>query len=92
MERLKIEGEQNTMQLNQIIKEKDIQVAGLLQKFPNAGNLPNVKNESNDLKDLENKEGGLVDVKKQIALAAAIIKVRVIIHANTFHESAFIFY
>ena len=74
-ERLKIEGDQTSVQLNKNIEEKDIYISELLKKLQNGKNVENEKNVGNDFRDLESMEGGLVDVRKQIALAATIIKV-----------------
>ena len=75
-ERLKIEGDQTSMQLNKTIEEKDIYISELLKKLQNGKHVENEKNVGNDFRDLESMEGGLVDVRKQIALAATIVKVR----------------
>ena len=72
---MKIQGERNTMQMDKTIHEKEMQVSELLKNFQNDRNSVNEKNEGNEFRDLENMEGGLVDVKKQIALAATTIKV-----------------
>jgi len=74
VESLKIQGERNTMQMDKTIHEKEMQVSELLKNFQNDRNSVNEKNEGNEFRDLENMEGGLVDVKKQIALAATTIK------------------
>ena len=78
IERLKIEGEENVLKLNLQIGEKDSQVVELLKQVKSHEELPNTKSEfnDNDLKDMESKEGGLVDVKKQIGFAANMVKVR----------------
>ena len=63
------------MKLNKTIEEKDIYISELLKKLQIGKNVENEKNVGNDFRDLESMEGGLVDVRKQIALAATIIKV-----------------
>ena len=72
---MKIQGERNTMQLNKTIQEKEMQVSELLRNFQNDRNSANEATEGNDFQDLESMEGGLVDVKKQIQFATALIKV-----------------
>ena len=75
IERQRIEGEQSKMDLNRIIEEKEMRIAELLKKFSIDGDVMTSKNEGNDLKDLENTEGGLIDVKQQLVLATHIVKV-----------------
>ena len=75
VERLRIEGEQHIMKLNDTIQNKELQVSDLLKKFQNERNFDNGKPEPNDFKDFDNMEGGLVDVKKQLSFAAKKIKV-----------------
>jgi hypothetical protein len=83
-ERLKIEGDQNSVSLMKTIEEKDIYIAELLKKLLNGKNVENEKNVGNDFRDLESMEGGLVDVRKQIALAATIIKVLFLFVCNNY--------
>ena len=78
VERLRIEGEQHIMKLNDTIQNKELQVSDLLEKFQNEKNFANGKLETNDFRDFDNMEGGLVDVKKQVSFAAKKIKVRTI--------------
>ena len=78
VERLRIEGEQHIMKLNDTIQNKELQVSDLLKKFQNERNFDNGKPEPNDFKDFDNMEGGLIDVKKQLSFAAKKIKVRTI--------------
>ena len=63
--------------LNLQISEKDSQVVELSKQVTSHEELPHTKSEfnDNDLKDMESKEGGLVDVKKQIGYAANMVKV-----------------
>ena len=75
VERLRIEGEQHIMKLNDTIQNKELQVSDLLKKFQNERNFDNGKPETNDFKDFDNMEGGLIDVKKQLSFAAKKIKV-----------------
>ena len=75
VERLRIEGEQHIMKLNDTIQNKELQVSDLLKKFQNERNFDNGKPETNDFRDFDNMEGGLVDVKKQLSFAAKKIKV-----------------
>ena len=75
---MRIEGEQHIMKLNDTIQNKELQVSDLLEKFQNEKNFANGKLETNDFRDFDNMEGGLVDVKKQVSFAAKKIKVRTI--------------
>ena len=85
VERLRIEGEQHIMKLNDTIQNKELQVSDLLEKFQNERNFANGKLETNDFRDFDNMEGGLVDVKKQLSFAAIKIKV------CTIHKDKYIF-
>ena len=85
VERLRIEGEQHIMKLNDTIQNKELQVSDLLEKFQNERNFANGKLETNDFRDFDNMEGGLVDVKKQLSFAAIKIKV------CTIHNDKYIF-
>ena len=85
VERLRIEGEQHIMKLNDTIQNKELQVSDLLEKFQNERNFANGKLETNDFRDFDNMEGGLVDVKKQLSFAAIKIKV------CTIHKNKYIF-
>ena len=75
VERLRIEGEQHIMKLNDTIQNKELQVSDLLKKFQNERNFDNGKPETNDFRDFDSMEGGLVDVKKQLSFAAKKVKV-----------------
>jgi hypothetical protein len=74
VERLRIEGEQHIMKLNDTIQNKELQVSDLLEKFQNERNFASGKLETNDFRDFDNMEGGLIDVKKQLSFAAKKIK------------------
>ena len=80
IECLKIQGEQNSAQYNKTIEEKESYISDLLLQLKNDQSSANDSKLDNtdDFKEMDSMEGGLVDVKNQVELAADMIKVDLI--------------
>ena len=77
LECLKIQGEQNSAQYTRTIEEKESYISDLLLQLKNDQSNANESKLDNtdDFKEMDSMEGGLVDVRNQIEMAAGVIKV-----------------
>ena len=77
---MKIKGEQDCVQLHKAIAEKESYIADLLTKQKNeeSGASEKHSTSNDDFGQMDSMEGGLVDVKNQVELAADMIKVDLI--------------
>ena len=77
IECLKIQGEQNLAQHNKTIEEKESYISDLLLQLKNDQSNANESKLDNadDFREMDSMEGGLVDVRNQIEMAAGVIKV-----------------
>ena len=77
IECLKIQAEQNLIKHNKAMEEKESRISDLQLKLDssqsdeNKGNL----NDEDDFREMDSMEGGLVDVRNQVEIAAEVIKV-----------------
>ena len=77
IECLKQQGEQNLIKHNKAMEEKDLRISDLQLKLDSSqsdadkGNL----NDKDDFREMDSMEGGLVDVRNQVEIAAEVIKV-----------------
>jgi len=76
LECLKIQGEQNSSQYTKTIEEKESYISDLLLQLKNDQSNANESKLDNtdDFKEMDSMEGGLVDVRNQIEMAAGVIK------------------
>ena len=77
IECLKFQGEQNLIKHNKAMEEKDSRISDLqlkLDKAQSDGNEDNL-NDKDDFREMDSMEGGLVDVRNQVEIAAEVIKV-----------------
>jgi len=76
IECLKIQAEQNLIKHNKAMEEKDSRISDLQLKLDSSqsdadkGNL----NDKDDFREMDSMEGGLVDVRNQVEIAAEVIK------------------
>ena len=77
IECLKIQGERNSAQHTKKIEEKESYISDLLLQLKNDQSNANESKLDNtdDFKEMDSMEGGLVDVRNQIEMAAGVIKV-----------------
>ena len=85
---MKIKGEQDSAQHYKAIADKESYIADLLTKLKNdeSGLTEKQSTSNDDFGDMDSMEGGLVDVRNQVELAAEMIKVKLISQLNTNHK------
>ena len=77
IECLKLQGEQNLIKHIKALEEKDSRISDLqlkLDKAQSDADEDNLK-DKDDFREMDSMEGGLVDVRNQVEIAAEVIKV-----------------